>query len=262
MRDLKVFAKLVRPRHTAQITGIVIVISVMNHGLSPPTLFAVISSLLLSVAIFIFDDAHDVEADRIVHPERPIPGGSFTVHQGYLISAILMFAAALTASRLELSQFAIFLTSTVIAVAIVFLKIKSTLRASLIALLIWTLFPFAGSLDLKNILFGSIVALPHVGGSIAKDFVHSRGDAIQGLESPPDWSRYLASVALFLSSGIVWLPATLDLVTWLYIPPIMFTSISCVILGAEILRENYRKAYIYGGIGMFSSLTAFLLGSL
>jgi 4-hydroxybenzoate polyprenyltransferase len=233
----------------------------MNYGASLPALFAVFSSFLLSIAVFIFDDARDVKADRVVHPERPIPAGLLTTRQGYIASALLIFVAVLIASQLAFLQFIIFIFSTIIAVAIVFVNMKSTLRASLIALLIWSLFPFAGFPDLRNILFGSIVALPHVGGSIAKDFAHSKGDQLQGLEQPPVWSKFLASLTLMLSSGIVWLPSVLNLVNWLYIPPIVFTSGSCMILSVEVLRENYGKAYIYGGIGMLSSLTAFLLGS-
>ncbi|UCD96766.1 MAG: hypothetical protein JSV35_01540 [Candidatus Bathyarchaeota archaeon] len=261
MQSLKAFTTLVRPRYTAQITGIVVIISLMDYGASLPTLFAVSSSFLLSIAVFVFDDARDVKADRIVHPERPIPAGSLTTRQGYMASALLTLAAALIASQLALIQFTIFLFSTMIAITIVFVNMTSTLRASLIALLIWSLFPFAGFPDLRNILFGSIVALPHVGGSIAKDFAHSKGDQLQGLEQPPVWSRYLASITLMLSSGIVWLLPVLDLVHWLYIAPIVFTSGSCIILSVEVLRENYGKAYIYGGIGMLSSLIAFLLGS-
>jgi len=262
LERLKAFVKSARPRYTAQIVGIVAIFSIASHGVSIQSLFAIISSLFLSISIFFLDSAHDYKSDKIVHSQRPIPKGLITIRQAYTGGAIFLFMGILFASRLLFYQFAIFLVSTLIAIAIVFFNVKSVLRASLTAFLIWTLFPFGAFPDLKTVLFGLIVALPHVGGSIAKDFIHSHGDVIQGLEPPPDWSKYLASAAFFLASAIVWLPKILNFVTWFYIPPIVITNISCIMLGVKILKGHYEKVYIYGAIGMCSSLTAFLLGGI
>jgi len=214
------------------------------------------------MSIFLIDDAHDYGSDKVVHRQRPIPQGLITIRQAYTAGAILLFMGLLSASPLLWYQFAIFLASATVAIAIIFLNFKSILRASLTAFLIWAVFPFGAFPDLKTVLFGLIVALPHVGGSIAKDFIHSRGDMIQGLEPPPDWSRYLASAAFFLSGAIVWIPKMLNFVTWFYIPPILLTFISCMMLGVRILKGHYEKVYIYGGIGMCSAMVAFLLGGL
>ncbi|UCE28510.1 MAG: UbiA family prenyltransferase [Candidatus Bathyarchaeota archaeon] len=260
MERAEAFVSLVRPRHTAQIVGIVAIVSIASHGLTTTSLYAIISSLFLSISIFFLDDAHDYESDRVAHPRRPVPRGLITTRQAYTISAILMLLGILSASMLFFYQFVIFLTSTIVAVAISVLNINSLLRASLSAFLIWTLFPFGAFPDLKTALFGLIVALPHVGGSITKDFIHSRGDIIQGLKPPPDWSKYLASTIFFLSGCIVWVPKMLEFVTWLYIPPITVTCVSCMVLGVKISRGHYEKVYIYGGIGMCSTLAAFLLG--
>ncbi|UCE15907.1 MAG: UbiA family prenyltransferase [Candidatus Bathyarchaeota archaeon] len=262
MERFKAFVKLMRFRHTAQIVGIVAIISIASHGATRQTLYAIISSLLLSISVFLLDDAHDWESDKIAHPQRPIPKGLITIHQAYAASAIFMFVGILCASALLFYQFAIFIASAALVVTIIFFNIKSILRASLIAFLIWILFPFGAFPDLKTVLFGLIVALPHVGGSIAKDFIHARGDKVQGLEPPPDWSRHLASAAFFLTGAIVWLPKILGFVTWLYVPPILLTQVSCLMLGAKILKRRYEKVYLYGGIGMCSALAAFFLGGI
>lgn len=262
MEGLKAFVKLLRPRYTAQVVGIVAFFSIASHGVSIQSLYAIISYLFLSISIFLLDDAHDNEGDKIIHPQRSIPKGLITTRQAYTAGLILLFIGILPASQLLFYQFALFLISTIIAVAIIFFRIKSILRACLTAFTIWTVVPFAATPDLKIMLFGLIVALPHVGGSIAKDFIHLKGDIIQGLEPPYDWSKYIASAAFFLSGAIVWLPIILNFVTWLYIPPILFTNISCIILGVRILKGHYGKVYIYGGIGMCSSLIAFILGGI
>jgi len=258
----KAFIKLMRPRYTTQIVGIVAIFSIASHGVSIQSLFAIISSLFLSISIFFLDGAHDYRSDQIVHPQRPIPKGLITIRQAYLAGVVFLFMGILCSSTLLFYQFAIFLVSSFIAVAIVFFNVKSTLRAFLTAFIMWALVPFGAFPDLNSVLFGLIVALPHVGGSIAKDFIHSHGDMIQGLDPPPDWSRYLASAAFFLSGAIVWLPKILNFVNWFYVPPIILTDVSCIILGFRTLKGRYEKVYIYGAIGMCSTLTAFLLGGI
>ena len=260
LKRLTAFAKLIRLRYTAQIVAIVAIFSITNHGVTIQSLSTIISSLLLSISIFCFDEAHDLKTDQIVHPERPIPRGLITVRQAYISGIVLLLIGILFSSTLFFYQFAIFLVSSVTAIGIIFSKIKSIIRAFLNAFLIWTLFPFSAFLDLKTVLFGLIVSLPHFAGSIAKDFIHSPGDEIQNLEPPPSWSKYLVSFTFFLASAIVFLPMFLNLVTWYYLPPIIFTNLSCLMLGIYVLKERYEKVYLYGGIGMVSALVAFLLG--
>lgn len=120
MKRLKAFVKLMRPRHTAQIVGIVAIFSIASHGVSIQSLYAIISSLFLSISIFFLDGAHDYKSDQIVHPQRPIPKGLITIRQAYAGGALFLFMGILFASMLLFYQFAIFLVSTFIAIAIVF----------------------------------------------------------------------------------------------------------------------------------------------
>lgn len=260
LKRLTALAKLIRLRYTAQIVAIVAIFSITNHGVTIPSLSAIISSLLLSISIFCFDEAHDLKTDQIVHPNRPIPKGLITVRQAYLSGIIFLLIGIFLSSTLFLYQFVIFIVSSIIAISIIFSNINSIMCAFLNAFLIWTLFPFSAYLDLKTVLFGLIVSFPHFGGSIAKDFIHYSGDKMQNLEPPPVWSKYLVSISFFVASAIVFLPKLLNLVSWYYIPPIIFTNISCLILGFYVLKERYDKVYFYGGIGMVSALIAFLLG--
>jgi 4-hydroxybenzoate polyprenyltransferase len=261
LKEAKAFVELMRPRHIGQIVGIVAIFTIMSHGFSVQSLYAIVSSFFLCIAIFLIDDAHDYESDQIVHPKRPIPRGLVTVRRAYLLGTFFLFVGVLLASTLVFYQFAFYLLSTVIAMAVIFSNIKSVLRAFFNAFLIWSLFPFAAYPDGRIVLFGLVVALPHIGGSIAKDFLHSRGDVVQGLAPPPVWAKYLASGTFFAAGFVVWLPKLLGFVTWFYIPPIVLTHVSCMILGMRVLKKRYDKVYIYGAIGMCSALIAFLLGS-
>jgi 4-hydroxybenzoate polyprenyltransferase len=262
LQKVNALARLVRPRHTAQVVGIVAILSISSHGFSTLSLYTVLSSFFLSIAIFFLDDAHDYESDIVIHAQRPIPERLITVRQAYLGGAVALAIGVFLASLLLFHQFLIFLISATVAVAVIFVSIQSTLRACLNAFLIWSLFPFAAFPDLKTVLFGLIVALPHVGGSIMKDVLHQKGDEVQRLKGPPEWSRYLASVAFLAAAVVACLSPLLGLVSWLYVPPTMVTQVCCVILAVKTLKRHYEKVYVYGAIGMLSSLAAFLLGRL
>lgn len=262
LQKTNAFARLVRPRHTAQVVGIVAILSIASYGFSTHSLYTILSSFFLSIALFFLDDAHDYKSDIIAHSMRPLPKGLITVRQAYLGGVVALVLGTLFASQLLVHQLLIFSISTTIAVVVIFISIQSTLRACLNAFLIWSLFPFAAFPDLKTTFFGLIVALPHVGGSIMKDFLHQKGDETQRLSGPPDWSRLVAGGAFLATAVVACLPALLGFVSWLYVPPIVVTQICCVILAVKTWKCDYEKVYAFGAIGMCSSLAAFLLGEL
>jgi len=259
LKRYRAFVGLIRLRHTSQVVGIVTAVSVASHGFSVQSLYAIVSSFFLCIAVFLFDDAHDYKSDQIAHPQRVIPRMLVTVRQAYLVGTVFLFSGILLASVLLLHQSIIYLLSTSVAMVVIFLRIKPVQRAFLNAFLIWSLFPFAANIDLKTVLFGLIVALPHVGGSIAKDFVHFQGDSLQRLDPPQVWSKYVASASFLLAGFILWLPLPLGFVGWFYMPPTSVTYVSCLILGFKVLKGHFEKVYVYGAIGMFSSLIAFLI---
>jgi 4-hydroxybenzoate polyprenyltransferase len=237
--------------------GIVTVLNVKIHGFTLQSMLAIASFLFLSIALFSFDDAHDSVSDKLIHPKRPIPEGVFTVNQVYLLGTVFFFLGTASSFSLLLYQFALFLIVAVLGLSVIFLKLNSIVRAILTASMIFLLFPFSMSITSKSLLFGLIVAIPHVAGSIAKDFIHREGDERIGLQPPARWARYVASGLFFICGGVMLLPIALDLVSWLYVPLIVPTFVSCLILGYKVLNQQYPKVYIYGGIAMLSALVAF-----
>jgi len=261
MDRLKALLTLIRVRHTGQVVGIVTVLSVKRHGFSVQSLLAITAFLFLSIALFSLDDAHDSVGDRLIHPKRPIPSGAFTIKQVYLIGTLFLCLGLASASSLSFQQFVAFLVVAILGFAVIFLKITSILRAILTASMIFLLFPFSMAVSFKSLLFGLIVALPHVAGSITKDIIHREGDERVGLQPPAYWTRYVASGLFFLCGGVVLLPFVLKLVSWLYVLLIVPTFVSCLVLGYNVLNRQYPKVYIYGGIGMLSALVAFSINS-
>ena len=257
MNRTKALLTLMRARHTGQVVGIVTVLSVKSGGFSIQSILAITSFLFLSIALFSFDDARDSIGDSIIHPKRPIPKGVFTVNQVYFMGIVFFCLGIASSYSLLLYQFALFIFVAILGLSVIFLKLNSILRAILTASMVFLLFPFSISITSKSLLFGLIVALPHVAGSITKDMIHQKGDERLGLQPPAYWTRYVASGLFFICGGIILLPILLNLVSWLYIPFIVPTFTSCLILGYKVLNMQYPKVYIYGGIAMFSALVAF-----
>ena len=245
-----------RLRHTGQVVGIVTVLTFKNNGVTYQSLYAILSFLFLYIALYAFDDAHDRVSDVTVHPDRPIPRGIFTVRQVYAIGIIALCLGILSAFGLRPYQLILFFSVAILGFTVIFLKMSSILRAMLISLMIFILFPFS-ELSLKSVIYGLIVVLPHIAGSIVKDFLHSDGDERIGLDPPPTWARHVAGSLFIACGGVAILPIALNLVSWQYIPLIIPTIVSCVILGIRALYGKYLKVYIYGGVGMISALAAF-----
>lgn len=254
MEQIKAFITLMRVRYTAQVVCIVLVLSLKSGGISPQSIFAITSFLFLSIALFCIDDAYDHLGDLIIHPRRPIPRGVITVNQAYFIGTILFCFGTLSVFSLMPYQIILYFIVAVLGFSVVILKLSSIWKATLTASMIFLLFPFSTSIHLKTFLFGLMVSLPHFAGSISKDFIHWEGDEKIGLEHPKDWLRYLASFTFFINSLIILTPIILNIVHWSYIPLSLPTIVSCLVLGKRILNKEYQKVYIWGGIGMISSL--------
>ncbi|UCH37883.1 MAG: UbiA family prenyltransferase [Candidatus Bathyarchaeota archaeon] len=257
LNRLKGLIALVRVRHTGQVIGIVSILSLKRTGFSFQSLVPIASFLFLSIALFAFDDAHDYKSDVQNHPNRPIPKGVLTSNQVYIIGISALGAGLVAAMSLALHQLLLFLLVAFLGFLVIFLKLSSLIRAALIGLMMFLLFPFGISIGVKSTLFGLIVALPHIAGTIAKDFIHSKGDENIGLQPPSPWTKHLASFLFFISGGIILFPIMLSLVTWWYTLLIIPTLTSCLFLGFKVIRSQYDKVYIYGGVGMVSVLLAF-----
>lgn len=259
MDRLKALLSLLRIRHTGQVVGIVAVLSVKQHGMSVQSLLAITSFLCLSMTLFAFDDAHDSAGDRLIHPQRAIPLGVLTVKQVYVIGVLFFFLGLASAFNLLFQQLFIFLTIAGLGFAVIFVKLTSLVRALFTATMMFLLFPFSMPVSEKSLLFGLIIALPHVAGSIVKDFLHRTGDERVGLSPPAQWTRYMASGLFVLCGGVMFLPIAVTSIPWFYFPLISPAVASCMILGYQVFYQQYPKVYIYGGIAMLSTLIAFSL---
>ena len=261
MEKLRTIAGLLRIRHTAQVAGIVALVGLKNrvdfgHLVSP-----VLAILSLTVSLFFLDDAHDYKSDVVVHPGRAVPRGVVASETLLFLGIPILVSAILVALTLSRFQLFCFATIAFSGLVVVYLRLPSVLRSMLAAYMIWALFPFGtGSMNAGTLLFGLVVALPHIGGNIAKDFIHQKGDQKIGLPRPHTKSKYIAASAFLTCSIVLWIPVALGLVNWYYTGFILLTFLSCLFLGAELLLNRFGKVYLLGAVGMIASLLAFIFG--
>jgi heme O synthase-like polyprenyltransferase len=256
------YLRVARTRYAAQVSGIVAIFSVRDGFAATKVIPSVASIVLLSMALFFLDDAHDYRSDLIVHPEREIPKGRLKPRDVYMAGVALLSLGVLSASFLSMVQLGVFSAITLLGVAVIFVPMRSTVRSILTASMIWALVLFSHPVfELRTILFGLLVGLPHVGGSIVKDLVHSRGDVEIGLCPPGDHARHVAAVSFFLSIFVAGLLLFLELASWVFAVLILPTIVCSALLGLNVLRRNYEGLYRLGAIGMMSTLAALLFGS-
>lgn len=252
----KGFFSLLRLRYTGQVVGIVMILSLKSIGFTLHTLFAVTAAILLCIAIFFFDDAHDEASDQLVHKLRPIPQGTFTVRQVYLMGTLALSIGIGCALFLQLHQALLYIIVASLGLIVIFVKLDSIIRAILSATMIFLLFPYSTVISSKSLVFGLSVAVPHVAGSITKDYLHIHGDRRIGLQAPVAWARNAASTLFTLTAGVIVLPAVFTLVSEWYILFVLPTVISSLLLAYNIAKRRYQTVYIYGGIAMVSTLLA------
>lgn len=251
--------KLLRLRYTGQVVGIVTVLSLKSVGFTLQAVLVITATLLLSIATFMFDDAHDESSDRIVHIQRPIPQGVFRVRQVYIMGTLALVASICCAMFLWNYQTLVFLTAVMLSLAVIFLQFPPSIKAILSSASIFLLFPFSADLTSKTLFFGMTVTLPHIAGSITKDVLHLSGDQHLGLLSPSPWAIPLASSLFALSAGVLVLPTIIQLVPVTYLIVILPAVGSSIMLSYKVLKKQYQKVYIFGGIAMVSTLLAIAL---
>ena len=241
------------------IGGVTAIASFASHGFTIESIFTIIAIFFLAAGLYAIDDSTDLEADRIIHPQRPLPKGLINQRSTFALGLAFTIVGAFTSVNLRPYQIYLFFTIMTFGFAIIFIKLNALIRALLVSSMMGFLFPFGAFLDLQSILFGLMIGLPHIGASIAKDYLHVQGDSLQGFSSPPIWAKYLAAYLFLISGIVVWIPMILRLVNWLYAPFILVTCLCSLILFLKILKGDYQKVYPLGGIAMTFTLIAIVV---
>lgn len=181
-----------------------------------------------------FDDVRDVEIDRIVHPQRPIPSGrisQLTAQRFAIIAMVIAVALAIAAAR--------WFWMPALLVAFLMLSYSQEIKplgilGNVVVAILGSL-PFLFGAELARdpragaVLFS--IALPfHLAREIAKDINDVPGDLGHRRTVPIRWglpvARALIVVALLLFAvQIIPVARALPMLKWLILPALLLAAI-------------------------------------
>ncbi|MDH4123128.1 MAG: UbiA family prenyltransferase [Thermoplasmata archaeon] len=233
-----------------------------------------IDEMILGAIVVIFfvgagnsiNDYFDVETDKIAHPNRPLVRGSLSKKTA-LYSSIIMFVICII-----LGVFLNLISLLIIVLAIVAmfvyelrLKDRGFVGNILIALLVFGLFEFAGSIVGKwdvTLILASLSALATLGREIIKDIEDVKGDV--GRRTLPmilgeRKAGYVAMVPTAIAVGLSPLPYIEGQLTTFYILVVLIAD-ALFIYGAWIQLKNPRKGQKIFKVAMIVALIAFAVG--
>lgn len=194
--------------------------------LTLPVLGAAISAVLVTAAGNAFNDALDLEIDRINRPERPLAAGRLSQGTALGAAALMALAGGLLAGTV--SPVHLLLASAVIAgLAGYTLWLKGTVLWGnlVVAALAAAAFPY-GALAVgdwgRSWIPAGLAFLFHLGREIVKDLEDLKGDQALGLRTLPlRWgvgrAALIASAIYLLLIGFTFLPWIAGIYPWPYL---------------------------------------------
>lgn len=230
-------------------------------ALPTSTLFAAVAAIALAAFANTVNDLYDVEIDRIVHPERPLPSGRIAPAAAWRIAAVSA-AIALVASlavRFELGA----LTAVILVVMFEYshrLKAHGFIGNVIVAVLASLPFLYGGWSvgDPRSPLPLVALAVPlHLAREVGKDLEDVHGDAIGRRTLPVALGERTARVVMGAALGafvavLLWFARQRPLFALLALPALL-----CCALGAWWCAAGRR-----GGPALFKSAMVFALAAL
>jgi geranylgeranylglycerol-phosphate geranylgeranyltransferase len=236
-----------------------------------------VTSFTLTAASMAINDYYDREIDAINEPNRPIPQGEITPKE-VLISALTLSIIGFTAATatnppntLAVAAIAYFISITYIT------KGKGTglpgnflVSASVVIPFIYGGFA-VGNVELSIFLFAAIAFLSNTGREITKGIVDIEGDKTQNINTiavtyGEKTAAATATIFSLLAVTLSPLPWLWELVSNLFLPPVILTDVGLIISSILLLRDysrtNAKRIKNLSLVWFTSGLVAFILGTL
>ncbi len=238
-------------------------------------LYGFLTGFMLTAASMTVNDYYDRSIDAINEPARPIPSGAVSTKEALVFVAVLASVGLFFAALTSLICLVVAAISWLIVVTYVTIGKRSGLPGNfLVSACVATPFIYgsiaiAGQVQLNVWLFAAMAFLSNTGREITKGIVDVKGDETEGIKTLAvrHGERNAAVVAaiFFLSAvALTPLPWLLGLVSFWFIPVVLFTDVGFVVSSAFLLkdhgRENARKTKNTVLLWFVAGLLAFVLG--
>lgn len=201
--------------------------------------FAMLAAISLTAVANAWNDANDVEIDRVAHPERPLPRGLLSIADAWAVTAT---AAALAIGFSFTANAALgLLTVGVIAAMLAYPRVKRAGLAGNVLVAVLASLPFlygaaAGGNARAGLALVAIAAPLHLARELAKDLADVAGDATfrrtLPLSAGPRVTRalVLAALVLFAIALALLVAAT---------PQMAFAMLPAVVLALWAVRDTF-----------------------
>lgn len=270
--------RLTRPLNCLMMGFAVIVgaslVSTLNFTIN--LILGFVTSFSLTAASMTINDYYDRQIDAINEPNRPIPKGDVSPKEA------LMFAAALTAIGL-VAAFKTNMPSLILAVTALIISItyitkgKRTGLPGNLLVSATVVIPFiyggltVGKIETSTLLFVAIAFLSNTGREITKGIVDIEGDQTHNIKTiavtyGEQTAAATAAIFTLLAVCLSPLPWLWELVSELFIPPVIITDIGMIASSFLLLRnysrKNAKKIKNLSLIWFTTGLLAFILGKI
>jgi geranylgeranylglycerol-phosphate geranylgeranyltransferase len=249
---LNAYGTLVRIPNCLLIGLAVIVGEAIALGALPSlaaAVFGFLTASLLLAGTMVLNDIHDIEADRVNTPNRPLPSGKIGTQEAYLLSAVLSSLGILFSILLGPLTL---LTALLALVLMVYYNTggKSTgLLGNAVVSFNVALPFFFGGLAVDNLrpllfIFFVLAFLVNMAREIVKGIVDVAGDSLTRVKTLAVWkgprSAAWASGTLFVSAvALSFLAPLLDTkVSLLYYPGVILADIGFLYSAYRLVRDQ------------------------
>jgi geranylgeranylglycerol-phosphate geranylgeranyltransferase len=242
---------------------------------SLPLLFAALSAAFITGAGNAFNDAIDIDIDRINRPDRPLPAGRLTRRAALAETFLLGLSGLLLAALI--SPFHLAVAAAATGTLVVYsIDLKNSVLWGNIAIgtIAAAAFPY-GALAVAGIgrswIPAGFALLFHLGREIVKDIEDVEGDRSLGLKTLPlRWGCRTAALStcvifLFLIAFTL-LPWVIGIYGPLYLGGVLLVDLLLLFALFRLLRRHAALSDNSLGrllkVGMFLGLAAIVLGEL
>jgi len=270
MNKLVKYVKVIRPQLIPACYSIVM--SGLIAGKTPEHILSVLFiTCLMMIGLWFLDDYVDRHADKLIHPERPIPSGWLEAGSAIKLSVILLttavlisFMSSLILADVLLLLFPIAILSLGVTVIIISREERASdigaliIKMMLTGIIVGMIFLLGGGINHMMLTYASFTGLTHVANSFISTIGLERVRAYHG------GLKHVSAVMYSSAITILWTTYFLqNLLSILTLPPLISLSLCEAGLTLSLYKTIRKSAYLtFTLMGKFSFITLLTLQAL
>jgi geranylgeranylglycerol-phosphate geranylgeranyltransferase len=238
--------------------------------------YGFVTGFMLTAASMAINDYYDREIDAVNEPNRPIPSGLIEPKNALAFAFILTAIGFITAYLTNVSCFVIAIIAWMLFVTYTTVGKRSGLPGNFLVSacvaipFVYGSYVTANTVGLNVLIFSAMAFLSNTGREITKGIADVKGDEMRDVKTLA--VRYgtrnaavVATIFYFLAVLLSPTPWLLDLVSYWFIPLVVFTDFgfiaSSIMLAKDYSSENAKRVKKLVLLCFIVGLLAFVFGA-